>query len=77
MDLFHASTRRFWEPEFAGSDLNLAGWTRKRTGHPTISVGPVGLVGADFTEQLRGQSTGSPLGTLDELVRGRARTSST
>src|SRR5690606_31751349 len=29
VDLFHCSTRRFWEPEFAGSDLTLAGWTRK------------------------------------------------
>jgi len=42
-DIFHCSTRRFWEPEFEGSDLNLAGWTRKLTGKPTISVGSVGL----------------------------------
>jgi 2,4-dienoyl-CoA reductase-like NADH-dependent reductase (Old Yellow Enzyme family) len=25
VDIFHCSTRRFWEPEFEGSDLNLAG----------------------------------------------------
>jgi 2,4-dienoyl-CoA reductase-like NADH-dependent reductase (Old Yellow Enzyme family) len=43
VDIFHCSTRRFWEPEFAGSDLNLAGWTRKLTGKPTITVGSVGL----------------------------------
>ena|SRR5690554_1269855 len=43
VDIFHASTRRFWEPEFAGSDLNLAGWTQKLSGKPTISVGSVGL----------------------------------
>lgn len=43
VDVFHASTRRFWIPEFEGSDLNLAGWTRKITGQPTISVGSVGL----------------------------------
>ncbi len=43
MDVFHASTRRFWTPEFEGSDLNLAGWTRKLTGKPVISVGSVGL----------------------------------
>ena len=43
VDLFHCSTRRFWEPEFEGSDLNLAGWTKKITGKPTITVGSVGL----------------------------------
>eukprot|EP01030_Chromulinospumella_sphaerica_P018753 gene18753-18623_t len=32
VDIFHCSTRRFWEPEFEGSELNLAGWTRKLTG---------------------------------------------
>jgi len=29
VDFFHASTRRFWEAEFEGSDLNLAGWAKK------------------------------------------------
>src|SRR5262249_44828081 len=29
VSLFHCSTRRFWEPAFAGSDLTLAGWTKK------------------------------------------------
>jgi len=43
VDLFHCSTRRFWVPEFDGSDLNLAGWTKKITGKPTLSVGSVGL----------------------------------
>lgn len=43
VDVFHASTRRFWIPEFEGSNLNLAGWTRKISGLPTISVGSVGL----------------------------------
>jgi 2,4-dienoyl-CoA reductase-like NADH-dependent reductase (Old Yellow Enzyme family) len=45
VDIFHCSTRRFWEPEFEGSDLNLAGWTRRLTGKPTITVGSVGLDG--------------------------------
>lgn len=45
MDIFHCSTRRFWEPEFEGSTLNLAGWTRQLTGKPTITVGSVGLDG--------------------------------
>jgi len=43
VDAFHCSTRRFWEPEFAGSDLNLAGWTKKLTGKPSITVGSVTL----------------------------------
>jgi 2,4-dienoyl-CoA reductase-like NADH-dependent reductase (Old Yellow Enzyme family) len=43
VDIFHCSTRRFWEPEFEGSSLNLAGWVKKITGKPTISVGSVGL----------------------------------
>lgn len=43
VDIFHCSTRRFWEPEFDGSNLNLAGWVKKITGKPTISVGSVGL----------------------------------
>ena len=47
VDVFHCSTRRFWEPEFEGSALNLAGWTKKLTGKPTITVGSVGL-DADF-----------------------------
>lgn len=45
VDIFHCSTRRFWEPEFEGSNLNLAGWTRKLTGKPSITVGSVGLDG--------------------------------
>jgi 2,4-dienoyl-CoA reductase-like NADH-dependent reductase (Old Yellow Enzyme family) len=43
VSLFHCSQRRFWEPEFAGSDLNLAGWVKKVSGLPTITVGSVGL----------------------------------
>jgi len=49
VDIFHASTRRFWESEFEGSTLNLAGWTKKITGKPAISVGSVGI-DTDFLE---------------------------
>ena len=45
VDIFHCSQRRFWEPEFESSELNLAGWTRKITGKPCITVGSVGLDG--------------------------------
>ena len=47
VDIFHCSQRRFWEPEFEGSELNLAGWVKRLTGKPTITVGSVGL-NADF-----------------------------
>jgi len=51
VDIFHCSSRRFWESEFENSSLNLAGWTKKLTGKPTITVGSVGLNGSkgDFT----------------------------
>ncbi|MFC7528408.1 12-oxophytodienoate reductase [Actinoplanes sp. GCM10030250] len=42
-DVLHASQRRFWEPAFEGSPLNLAGWAKRITGLPTITVGSVGL----------------------------------
>ncbi|WP_436491285.1 NADH:flavin oxidoreductase [Chitinophaga sp. ARDCPP14] len=45
VDIFHASQRRYWEPQFEGSDLNLAGWIKKVSGQPTITVGSVGLSG--------------------------------
>ncbi len=65
-DIFHCSTRRFWEPEFEGSSLNLAGWTKKLTGKPTITVGSVGLKGADFVQTFRTRE-GSEVAELDEL----------
>jgi 2,4-dienoyl-CoA reductase-like NADH-dependent reductase (Old Yellow Enzyme family) len=65
VSMFHASTRRFWLPEFAGSDLNLAGWTKKLTGKPVITVGSVGLDG-DFVFAFRG--AGAEARGLDELV---------
>ncbi len=46
VDIFHVSQRRYWTPEFEGSDLNCAGWLKKLTGRPTITVGSVGLSGS-------------------------------
>ncbi|MFF9203778.1 NADH:flavin oxidoreductase [Streptomyces sp. NPDC014986] len=65
VDAFHASTRRYWTPEFDGSDLNLAGWTKKLTGRPTITVGSVGLDG-EFLKAFQGE--GAALGDLDNLL---------
>ncbi len=53
VDIFHCSSRRFWEPEFEGSDLNLAGWTKKLTDKPCITVGSVGLNSSFIDESKR------------------------
>ncbi|MFK4145829.1 NADH:flavin oxidoreductase [Streptomyces sp. NPDC004065] len=66
VDVFHASTRRYWLPEFDGSDLNLAGWTKKLTGKQVITVGSVGLDGGDFIKAFQGE--GAALGSLDNLL---------
>ncbi|MER5547041.1 NADH:flavin oxidoreductase [Streptomyces sp. NPDC002589] len=65
VDVFHASTRRYWLPEFDGSDLNLAGWTKKITGKQVITVGSVGLDG-DFVNAFQGE--GSPVQGIDNLL---------
>lgn len=58
VDILHASQRRFWEPEFADIDgekgLNLAGWCKKLTGKPVITVGSVCLDN-DFLSTFGGQ----------------------
>jgi 2,4-dienoyl-CoA reductase-like NADH-dependent reductase (Old Yellow Enzyme family) len=66
VDIFHCSQRRFWEPEFEGSDLNFAGWAKKVTGKATITVGSVGLTG-EFLAAFAGES--SAPSSLDELLR--------
>jgi 2,4-dienoyl-CoA reductase-like NADH-dependent reductase (Old Yellow Enzyme family) len=64
-DVFHCSQRRFWEPEFEGSDLNFAGWAKKLTGKQTITVGSVGLSG-EFIAAYGGE--GSQPTSLDGLL---------
>ena len=65
-DMFHCSQRRFWEPEFEGSDLNFAGWAKKLTGAPSITVGSVGL-SSDFFSAFAGEA--SKPAALDQLMR--------
>jgi 2,4-dienoyl-CoA reductase-like NADH-dependent reductase (Old Yellow Enzyme family) len=45
VDVFHASRGYgpFWPPEYKESALSLAGWCRRTTAMPTITVGHVGL----------------------------------
>ena len=66
VDLFHCSQRRFWEPEFEGSSLNLAGWTKKLTGKPTVTVGSVTL-NEEFTRSFATPETAAVTG-IDELL---------
>jgi 2,4-dienoyl-CoA reductase-like NADH-dependent reductase (Old Yellow Enzyme family) len=73
VDCFHCSTRRFWEPEFPedGSDMNLAGWTKKLSAKPTITVGSVSL-NEDFITAFRtasAETTGIER-LLEMLARG-------
>lgn len=59
VDIFHCSTRRFYEPEFSDSSLNLAGWTKKITGKATMTVGSVGL-NNDFVSDLKQNHPAQP-----------------
>lgn len=65
VDIFHCSTRRFWEPEFEGSTLNFAGWVKKLSGKPTITVGSVGL-DVEFTGAFRG--VGAKTADINDLL---------
>lgn len=68
VDIFHCSQRRFWESEFDGSDLNLAGWVGKITGKPTISVGSVGLSDDFIPLPGKGSFRESDTADIDELI---------
>ncbi len=56
VDMLHPSTRRHYVPAFADhdADLSLAGWTKKVTGVPVITVGSVGLE-TQFRSEKRGE----------------------
>ncbi len=68
VDMLHCSQRRYWVAEFPEVDgengLNLAGWCKKLTGLPTISVGSVGL-SSDFGGAFANE--GSKYRPLDDL----------
>ncbi|MEH6551705.1 MAG: NADH:flavin oxidoreductase [Pseudomonadales bacterium] len=65
VDIFHCSTRRYWESEFGDDGLNLAGWTKKITGKPTITVGSVGL-NDDFFGAFAGKDSSTR--SIDDLI---------
>jgi len=82
VDIFHVSQRRWWEPEFEGSAMNGAGWVKRLTGKPVITVGSVGLAGAmsvrDLNEEAKISTDLGPLadrvaaGEFDIVAVGRA-----
>lgn len=64
-DMFHASARRFWLPEWPNDDRSIAGWTKHLSGKPTAAVGSVGLdrdVMQSFSEE------GEAAGTVPETI---------
>jgi len=66
VDIFDVSTRVFSTPAFAGSDMGLAGWVRKLSGKPVMTVGGIGFdkeLAASFAEPT------SALDNLDEVAR--------
>ena len=78
VDVFHVSTRRFWEPACSGSPRSLAAWTRHITGKPVIAVGGLGLdevpgpgLPAD-SPSLEHMKTGLERGDFDFIAAGRA-----
>lgn len=66
VDIFDVSTRRFDAAAFDGSTMGLAGWVRKLTGKPVMTVGGIGFdkdLQSSFVEPTR------PVDNLDEVAR--------
>ncbi len=67
VDVFHVSTRRYYDPGFSGSPLTLAGWVKKISKKPVIIVGSIGL-STDFSElNSNKKSTSMGIETLEKL----------
>jgi 2,4-dienoyl-CoA reductase-like NADH-dependent reductase (Old Yellow Enzyme family) len=68
VDAFHCSQRRYWEAEFEGSDLNLAGWAKKLTGKPVITVGSIGLAGELVTRGTDSLGQRAEVARIDDVL---------
>lgn len=70
-DLFHASTRRFYKPEWPGSNRTLAGWVKSLTDLPVITVGSVGVtldvMDTIYTDQHVGSDTERSIQILETM----------
>jgi 2,4-dienoyl-CoA reductase-like NADH-dependent reductase (Old Yellow Enzyme family) len=62
VDVFDAAQFKFDTPEFPGSPLNLAGWAKKLTGKPSVTIGAIGLRNAHFDPEAE-----QPQASLDNL----------
>ncbi|NMO01939.1 NADH:flavin oxidoreductase [Gordonia sp. TBRC 11910] len=71
VDILHASTRRFGDVAFPDADehLTLAGWTRKLSSVPTITVGSVGLDKV-FADRAGVGMTAARTAGIDSLLTG-------
>jgi 2,4-dienoyl-CoA reductase-like NADH-dependent reductase (Old Yellow Enzyme family) len=66
VDMFDVSTRIFSTPAFEGSDTGLAGWVRKLSGKPVMTVGGIGFdkeLARSFAEPTQS------INNLDEVMR--------
>ena len=68
VDVFDASEHWFDTPAFAGSDLTLAGWTKRVTGRLVMTVGGIGLDAPLFGSDGRSRKPES-LDNLDAVAR--------
>ena len=66
VDVLDAGQFKFDTPAFAGSDLNLAGWAKKLTGKPSVTIGAVGLCNAHFDPDA--EQPQASIDNLDGLV---------
>lgn len=73
VDIFHCSQRRFWDAEFEGSDLNLAGWTKKLTGKPSITVGSISLDRDFIPAPGEGVFSAGDVASIDKLLEALER----
>ncbi|MBL8271621.1 NADH:flavin oxidoreductase [Steroidobacter sp.] len=68
VDAFDCSQRRYWEPEFPDSSLNLAGWAKQLTGKATMTVGSVGLSKELVTRGSEALGQRAEVANLDPLL---------
>ncbi|MGW0177665.1 NADH:flavin oxidoreductase [Rhodococcus sp. NPDC003322] len=70
VSLLHVSTRRYWLPEFDGSDRTLAGWTKHLSGLPVIALGSVGVSAPFLGQAAEGQASLSLAPLMELFARG-------
>jgi 2,4-dienoyl-CoA reductase-like NADH-dependent reductase (Old Yellow Enzyme family) len=71
VDALHCSNRRFWLGEWEGHRLNLAGWAKKVSGLPTITVGSVGLDNDVMTTFMEAKDPGARVAEAIEELEDR------